>query len=318
MIYRDYEVFVKLKDDLPIDDQIHIKKEIDKYRDMYGMQTDEDGIGYYLESDLCGQGLGAGFKFYNKLRKYKECFSLFEYNSYFEHETNYRVGEMNLDVTDRNVYVVSDIHNDASGFKELLEIISFSPDDLLIINGDIFDRGDEPVDLYFEILKYPNIQVVQGNHDIWLAREILEKYDDQKVGQYIRYNSLPLLEERLVPVDLVNLAKWIKEQPYYINLNLNGTKYQIAHAQTYETPERIWDKSKLYMGDEHYEYFIRGMEESENFISVVGHTPTENRRIWVSPSGRTIRTDCGNGYKSFNCAGSLGAIRLNDMKEFYA
>ena len=242
---------------------------------------------------------------------------MFEYNSYFEHETNYRVGEMNLDVTDRNVYVVSDIHNDASGFKELLEIISFSPDDLLIINGDIFDRGDEPVDLYFEILKYPNIQVVQGNHDVWLAREILEKYDDQKVGQYIRYNSLPLLEERLVPVDLVNLAKWIKEQPYYINLNLNGTKYQIAHAQTYETPERIWDKSKLYMGDEHYEYFIRGMEESENYISVVGHTPTENRRIWVSPSGRTIRTDCGNGYKSFNCSGSLGAIGLNDMKEFY-
>ena len=47
MIYRDYEVFVKLKDDLPIDDQIQIKKEIDKYRDMYGMQTDEDGIQSY-------------------------------------------------------------------------------------------------------------------------------------------------------------------------------------------------------------------------------------------------------------------------------
>ena len=220
---------------------------------------------------------------------------------------------MNLEIANRKVYVVSDVHNDASGFKELLDKIAFSKDDLLIINGDIFDRGDEPVDLYFEILKHSNIQVVQGNHDVWLAREILEKYDNQKVSQYIRYNSLPLLEERLVPVDLINLAKWIQSQPYYINLDLNGTKYQIAHAQTYPTPERIWDKSKLYMGDEHYECFIRGMEESDEYISVVGHTPTEDKKIWVSPSGRTIRTDCGNGYSN----GRLGAIRLNDMKEFY-
>lgn len=224
---------------------------------------------------------------------------------------------MNLNITSQNVYVVSDIHNDATGFKELLRKISFSSDDLLIINGDIFDRGNEPVDLYFEILKYSNIQIVQGNHDVWLAREIMEKYGDQKVGQYIRYNSLPLLEERLVPVDLVNLANWINAQPYYINLNLNGTKYQIAHAQTFRTPEHLRDKSKLYMGDEHYECFIRGMEEAEDFISVVGHTPTENQSIWVSPSGRTIRTDCGNGYKPYHCEGALGAIRLNDMKEFY-
>lgn len=68
--------------------------------------------------------------------------------------------KMNLEITNRNVYVVSDIHNDVTGFKELLDKIAFSKDDLLIINGDIFDRGDEPVDLYFEILKHSNIQVV--------------------------------------------------------------------------------------------------------------------------------------------------------------
>jgi len=72
---------------------------------------------------------------------------------------------MNLEITNRYVYVVSDIHNDASGFKELLDKIAFSKDNLLIINGDIFDRGDEPVDLYFEILKHSNIQVEQGNTD---------------------------------------------------------------------------------------------------------------------------------------------------------
>ena len=68
------------------------------------------------------------------------------------------------------------------------------------------------------------------------------------------------------------------------------------------------------MGDGHYECFIRGIEKHNEFISVVGHTATEDRKIWVSPSGRTIRIDCGAGYQK---DGNLGAIRLNDMEEFY-
>ena len=224
---------------------------------------------------------------------------------------------MDLSVRNKRVYVVSDIHNDADGFKELLRQIGFTSEDILIINGDVFDRGEKPVELYFEILKYPNIYMIQGNHDVWVAREILGKYAGEKVGQYISYNTVSILEQRLTPVDMINLANWIKEKPYYINLTLDGKKYQIAHAQTYLTPERLWDKSKIYMGDDHYEDFIRGLEEHDEFISVVGHTATEDKRIWVSESGKTIRIDCGAGYQCYNCSGNLGAIRLNDMEEFY-
>ena len=224
---------------------------------------------------------------------------------------------MDLSVSNKRVYVVSDIHNDADGFKELLRQIGFTSEDILIINGDVFDRGEKPVELYFEILKYPNIYMIQGNHDVWVAREILGKYAGEKVGQYISYNTVSILEQRLTPVDMINLANWIKEKPYYINLTLDGKKYQIAHAQTYLTPERLWDKSKIYMGDDHYEDFIRGLEEHDEFISVVGHTATEDKRIWVSESGKTIRIDCGAGYQCYNCTGNLGAIRLNDMEEFY-
>ena len=58
---------------------------------------------------------------------------------------------MNLSVVNKKVYVVSDIHNDTDRFKLLLEKINFSKDDILIVAGDIFDRGDQPVELYFEI-----------------------------------------------------------------------------------------------------------------------------------------------------------------------
>ena len=47
-----------------------------------------------------------------------------------------------MDITiddNRNVYVVSDIHNYADGFKRLLKKIQFNENDLLIIDGDIFN-----------------------------------------------------------------------------------------------------------------------------------------------------------------------------------
>lgn len=224
---------------------------------------------------------------------------------------------MNLTVNNQNVYVVSDIHNDADGFIELIKVISFSKEDILIIDGDIFDRGEKPVELYFEILKHSNIYVIQGNHDVWVRREIRERYAGEKVGEYISYNTVSIMEKRLTPVDLLQLSDWISSHPYYILLDLNGTKYQISHAQTYLTPERIFDMSKFYMGDAHYDYFITGKEAQGNMISIVGHVATDNLKIWKSEKGNLIRIDCGAGYKCYNCTGYLGAIRLNDMQEFY-
>ena len=147
-----------------------------------------------------------------------------------------------MDITiddNRNVYVVSDIHNYADGFKRLLKKIQFNENDLLIIDGDIFDRGDKPVELYFEILKYPNIQVIQGNHDVWVARQIIEQFGHRKTGEYISYNTVAIMEKRLTAVDMLRLAEWIQEKPYYINLTINGRKYQIAHAQTFLTPQSM-------------------------------------------------------------------------------
>lgn len=217
----------------------------------------------------------------------------------------------------KKVYVMSDIHNDAARFKQMLEKIEFTDNDVLIIAGDIFDRGKQPVELYFEILKHDNICCIRGNHDEWLRREIYDRIMGQDIGEYISYNTYSILSQRLTKADLVNLAKWIGEMPFYINITLNGQKYQICHAQTYPTPEKILDKSKIYMGDAYYNEFLEGKYELDDVISIVGHTSTENRKIWVSPTGKTVRIDCGNGYQGSG-TGRLGALRLNDMRVYYA
>jgi serine/threonine protein phosphatase 1 len=173
------------------------------------------------------------------------------------------------------------------------------------------------VELYFEITKRANIYVIQGNHDVWVKREIREKFGKQKVGEYLSYNTVSIMEQRLTPVDMLHLADWIDSKPYYMELTLDGKLFHIAHAQIYATTQNVLNMEKIYMGDAHYDDFLKGKNESYPGIAIVGHTATEDRRIWKSASGRTIRIDCGNGYQCYHAGGKLAALRLNDMKEFY-
>lgn len=223
---------------------------------------------------------------------------------------------MELEIQGRKTYVMSDIHNDADRFRQMLRQIEFSKEDLLIIDGDIFDRGDNPADLYFEILKHDNICCVRGNHDDWVRLEIYDRIVGQRMGEYLVYNTFRLLARRLTEADMRRLADWIGEMPYYLELVLDGQKFQISHAQTYPTPGRVYDKSRFTMGDGHYEDFLTGMYDRKGIISVVGHTPMENERIWRSPAGGLLRIDCGNGFQCHGW-GRLGAVRLNDMREYY-
>ncbi|MGL5574181.1 MAG: metallophosphoesterase family protein [Sarcina sp.] len=63
-------------------------------------------------------------------------------------------------------YVVSDIHNNWERFKQLLDIVNFSKDDTLIINGDLIDRGVR-VRPFIKFLKEYKNQLIYilGNHE---------------------------------------------------------------------------------------------------------------------------------------------------------
>ena len=137
-------------------------------------------------------------------------------------------------------YVISDIHNDYDRFCEMLKKIEFSTDDHLYILGDVFDRSNHnpnPVELYFKILSLgDSCMVIRGNHDHWLALYILEYFaisekKRDKVNPY-PYNSFQLLQQRLTPVDMKNLADKILDWPVQRMIEVMGEKYLLAHAMT--------------------------------------------------------------------------------------
>ena len=75
-----------------------------------------------------------------------------------------------LDTRDRRIIAVSDIHANMPYFRGLLEKISFSDADELIIDGDFLEKGEKSLETLRFIMKLAergNCRVVCGNCDTW-------------------------------------------------------------------------------------------------------------------------------------------------------
>ena len=76
-------------------------------------------------------------------------------------------------------FIVSDIHSCFSELKKSLNRVKFdcnNPEHMLIVGGDIFDRGDETMETFnfLSSLNKKNCILIKGNHeDLYL--DLLEK-----------------------------------------------------------------------------------------------------------------------------------------------
>jgi len=76
-------------------------------------------------------------------------------------------------------FVVSDIHSFATELKQALNMAGFkksNKDHCLIVVGDVFDRGDETIELYNFLSSIPKKRciLIRGNHE-FLFRDLLRK-----------------------------------------------------------------------------------------------------------------------------------------------
>lgn len=215
-------------------------------------------------------------------------------------------------------YVTSDIHNDSAKLKGLLEKLELQQEDKLYILGDLFDRSNfnpDPVGVYFTILGLGDkCQVIRGNHEQELAEYITAYFHTperkrERLESY-PYNTFELLKERLTPVDVQNMAKWILNLPLQIKIEVNDTKYLLAHAMTMKPSVVCADKAYLRGSDGFQNFLMNGVE---GYISICGHSNPRGSDIWRNSKGNVIICDCGCGFRS----GSLGCLCLETGEEFY-
>ncbi|MGO5038605.1 metallophosphoesterase [Roseburia faecis] len=230
-------------------------------------------------------------------------------------------------------YIIGDIHNDLSNLKSILNQICLTPNDELIVLGDVFDRGGfnaDPVGVYSTLTRIQGkCTWIRGNHDQWLADYIIDYYAKserrrKRMYPYI-YNSFGIMSQKLTGVEMINLAELINALPLQKELKLNGKEYLFAHAMT--SPVGVPQKKNYYlMGTFDLEAFF--LEGIDGVISMCGHTPTEKiiwhrnnmyldeykKSIWRNEKRNVYLLDCGSGFKG----GRLACMCLETSQRFYS
>lgn len=230
-------------------------------------------------------------------------------------------------------YAIGDIHNSLNKLDGILEQISLSSTDNIILLGDIFDRGGaepDPVGVYFRLSGLNSkVSWIRGNHDQLLAEYILNYYGTPEKKrrnlQPYRYNSLELMNSRLTEVDMLNIADLILRLPLQIELEIKSEKYLLAHAMTFN-PTKGFKKPELYLEgvNSDKEYLEKGVE---GYVSIVGHQDTSYQRknpnghfldgvdsIWVNEKNNLYMIDCGCGLPK----GRLACMCLETGERFYS
>ena len=226
-----------------------------------------------------------------------------------------------------NTYVMSDIHGAYDEFMQMLELIKFSDEDILVVNGDIVDRGYNVTAIIDYVISHKNIIWIKGNHEDMLVKGLNPMADGFDLRLWIENGGLDLYNELIVtktPQYIHDLSTYINRLPCYIIIG----KYVIAHANMSHC---VLDEMK---DEDDIEEFIRLQDSDtilwdrsgvdgillapEGYTFIFGHTPVQ--RVSNGITNRIIHKDnkiyidCG---VSTCVAGQLACLRLEDMKEFY-
>ena len=82
----------------------------------------------------------------------------------------------------RRILLISDIHGHADGLKAILKMAHFTKDDVLIIVGDLVEKGPQSLEtlrMVMELQKNHTVYPVMGNVDLWRL-EFLQSRDPEK------------------------------------------------------------------------------------------------------------------------------------------
>ena len=231
------------------------------------------------------------------------------------------------------VYVSSDWHGIPLEFIEkLLKKADFSDDDFLFVLGDVIDRGENGVELIKKIMFAPNIKLIRGNHEemllscSFLFDEITEDtVNDFNVSKMLslrnwQHNGGDATIGGLIgeTVEMRNMIlDFLWETPFYDTVSLGERDFLLVHGGLpLDENGRIMRLSEC---SEHDLLWIRPeltTRYSEDFITVLGHTPTsfygKEYQGKILKTDTWVNVDTGAAYGLYPCL-----LRLDDMQEFY-
>jgi len=219
------------------------------------------------------------------------------------------------------IFVMSDIHGQYDLFLKMLDRINLKREDLLVIIGDICDRGKKSYEIYMKCMKMIklgyNLKFILGNHEDMLLEDLENDYPIRYETEYSVFRNSKYFENKDMKdwheenflEEIEWLVKWLKNCP----LIIYGSKNIFVHAGldlnialTKQEKETV-----LWTRDEFWIMENVELEEYKGKNIYFGHTPNINGRI-SKKTDRIKGIDCGAFFTHF-----LGCIEVKSQEEIY-
>ena len=219
------------------------------------------------------------------------------------------------------IFVMSDIHGQYDLFLKMLDRIDLKREDLLVIIGDICDRGKKSYEIYMKCMKMRklgyNLKFILGNHEDMLLEDLENDYPIRYETEYSVFRNSKYFENK----DMKNwheenfleeiewLVKWLKNCP----LIISGNENIFVHAglDLKKGLEKQEKETVLWIREEFWLMENVELEEYKGKNIYFGHTPNINGRI-SKKTDRIKGIDCGAFFTHF-----LGCIEVKSQEEIY-
>ena len=231
-----------------------------------------------------------------------------------------KIEKINENDYDR-IFVMSDIHGQYDLFLKMLDKIKLKREDLLVIIGDICDRGKKSYEIYMKCIKMRklgyNLKFILGNHEDMLLEDLENDYPIRYETEYSVFRNSKYFENKDMKdwheenflEEIEWLVKWLKNCPLIISGNENIFVHagldlkKVLEKQEKETV--LWTREEFWLM-ENVE-----LEEYKGKNIYFGHTPNINGRI-SKKTDRIKGIDCGAFFTHF-----LGCVEVKSQKEIY-
>ncbi|MDA0241713.1 MAG: metallophosphoesterase family protein [Proteobacteria bacterium] len=125
----------------------------------------------------------------------------------------------------------SDIHGQIPQLDAVQEAVKKEEADKVVVIGDLVGLGPEPAEVIERIKGMPEIEVIIGNVDLWVTRNVWEWGEPKSPHQEWMFRMMQHTQERISK----DLLEWLDKRPYSITYSPElGHDFHIFHATPYE------------------------------------------------------------------------------------
>ena len=129
----------------------------------------------------------------------------------------------------------SDIHGQVPQMEAVEKAVARENPDKVIVAGDLVGLGPEPDKIVQHFMGRPDIDVIVGNVDLWVANKVDEKTPPKSPHQEWMFRMTRMTRERMTEEQL----EWLRKRPFSMTYTPElGHDFRVFHG----TPYDIGDK----------------------------------------------------------------------------